>query len=80
MGLPYFPYFFGWLAIPSGQAAIGAGCVSCVVRSSCQPVALVRWLVKLVGQPSRFDPAGWLAGWPGGGAAAWLGVYEEDTL
>ena len=68
-------HLFCRLAIPSGQAAIGAGCAVCVVRSSCQHVALAGWLAGRVGWPARpVDQAGWLAGWPGGGPAGWLEV------
>ena len=72
IGDPYFSIFFSRLAIPSGQAAIGAGCAICVVRSSCQHVALVGWLVKLVGQPGRLTRlVGLLAGLVVGRLVGW---------
>ena len=78
----FLPYFTNWasvffhifvrLAIPSGQATIGAACAVCVVRSSCQHVALVGWLVKLAGQPGQMTRlVGLLAGLVVGRLVGW---------
>ena len=56
-------------------------CWMCSLRGQViVPTCCIGWLAGQVGWPARpVEQAGWLAGWPGGGAAVWLGVYQQVT-